>query len=402
MMEQGWQVGAVPRTCDQRAELVERELRLEEALLAQDKGIEFGAGDGLGGVEGICGEVRRQQESRDAVEWKWCIDPAQDVERGRDQRCASQWDAERELVGSGVRGRSDVIEFGREDVAEDTVDLGASGFDRGDDDGDAGGGLLGEAVAQPVGTSGELRRLVGGADKGKAGRRPDGSNSSSSAPAAWMASSRAICAGVFESKPTRRYPGPGAICCAAAAARRASGSWASVRYCARAQRRSNSATQRAKARVSELPGRMEALAVAVVMQQLPSARGGLGEGVRRPQADGGGVGGDDCAPESMLLRGAEQQAGHVAVQQQAVPQAERPLIPRKDPRRLPDCQAKRVLAEVVGAAESAGGALIGGEYGPVARRAWSISEGSARGKGIRLLYALGRRKKVRVAGGRYL
>ena len=210
-------------------------------------------------------------------------------------------------------------------LAEDAVDFGAGGFDRGDDDGDAGVGLLGETGAQPAGAGGEFGVLVGALDEGEAAAR------------GWrLAASSSICGaggadGLEQGYLRGRFGVEAdeqivrvreARCCAAMGGAEGFGSWASVRYCARAQRRSNSATQRAKARVSELPGKdREALAAAVVVQQLPGVGGGLGERVDGAQAGGGGVGGDDCAPEGVLLRGAEQQVGCAAFEQEAVPEA---------------------------------------------------------------------------------
>ena len=75
------------------------------------------------------------------VERKRAIGPAEDVERGRDDRCAGERDAERELVRTGGGGRGDVVEFGREDLAEDAIDFGAGRFNFGNDYGDAGVGL---------------------------------------------------------------------------------------------------------------------------------------------------------------------------------------------------------------------------------------------------------------------
>ena len=94
----------------------------------------------------------------------------QDVERGRGHWGVRERNAKRELVGTGGGGRRDVVEFRREDVAEDAVDFGAIRLDGGDDDGEAGVGLLGEASAQPAGAGGEFGLLVGSGSEGAAGR----------------------------------------------------------------------------------------------------------------------------------------------------------------------------------------------------------------------------------------
>ena len=127
-------------------QLIERNLRLEEVLVAQDEGIELRAGEVFGGGT-TGGEVGREQKRGDAIQGKRAGCPVQNVERRGDHRGAGQGDAERKLVGAGVGGRGDVVELGRQRLTEDAVDLGAGGLDAGNDDGDLGGGLMGEAGA---------------------------------------------------------------------------------------------------------------------------------------------------------------------------------------------------------------------------------------------------------------
>jgi hypothetical protein len=170
-LEQVCQIGDVSRLCNQCAERVECDLRLQEWMLAQDEGVKLGAGEEFGGSRGsafraglriACGEVGREQKRADAVEGERAGGPAQNVQRGGDHRGVRQRNAERELIGAEVGGRGDLVEFGRERLAEDAVDLGAHGLDGGNDDGDARVRLLGEARAQPAGAGSEFGALVGG------------------------------------------------------------------------------------------------------------------------------------------------------------------------------------------------------------------------------------------------
>src|ERR1035441_2068577 len=131
-------------------------------LLAQSEGVEFGAGEKFGWRDWTRrGEVGREEQGADAVEWERIVGPAQDVERGSDHGRVGERNAERELVGTGRGGRGDVFELRREDGPEDSVDLGAVRFDVRDDDGDAGVRLAGEAGAQPAGAGGEFGVFVG-------------------------------------------------------------------------------------------------------------------------------------------------------------------------------------------------------------------------------------------------
>ncbi len=82
----------------------------------------------------------------------------------------SERNAEREFVGARVSGHCDVIEFRREDVAEDTINFGAICFDVGNDDSDGGVGLLGQTGAYPARAGGEFSLLVEGCGEGSAGR----------------------------------------------------------------------------------------------------------------------------------------------------------------------------------------------------------------------------------------
>ena len=175
MFYQDRQTTARFRRCNQRVEFVERDLWLEQMLFAQDEGVELGAGEkfGVGDADCCCGfrtargEVGREQKRAHAVERKRPAGPAQDVERGGDRRSVGQRNAERELVWAGAGGRGDRVEFGRERLAEDAVDLGAATLHGGNDDGDASGGLPGKEVAQPAGAGGQFSPFVGRGDQGE-------------------------------------------------------------------------------------------------------------------------------------------------------------------------------------------------------------------------------------------
>ena len=65
----------------------------------------------------------------------------------------------------------------------------------------------------------------------------------------------------------------------------------------------------------------ETAAAAVGVQQKPGACGGIGERVDGTEARGGGIGGDDCAPDGVLLGGTEQQFVRVTFEQEAMPEA---------------------------------------------------------------------------------
>jgi len=97
----------------------------------------------------------------------------QDVEGGGGERSLGERDAEGELIWAGAGGGGNVVELGREDGAEGAVDLVADRFDGRNDDGDGGGGSGGEAAAQPDRAGGELGGPVGrrGEDEVESGRR---------------------------------------------------------------------------------------------------------------------------------------------------------------------------------------------------------------------------------------
>ncbi len=111
----------------------------------------------------------------------------------------------------------------------------------------------------------------------------------------------------------------------------------------------------------------QAPAASIGVQQQPGIRGGLSERVGGLEAGGVGVGRDEVAPQSTLLGRAKQQVGGAAVEQQAVPLAIEPRVPGQDLRRLPVSEIESALAEIEVAAQGAGGTLVGGENGPVAR-----------------------------------
>lgn len=58
--------------------------------------------------------------------------------------------------------------------------------------------------------------------------------------------------------------------------------------------------------------------------------GQLSEGVGRAQADALGIGGDEVAPEDMLLGAVEKELGGVAIDQKVVPEVGGPSVPGED------------------------------------------------------------------------
>ena len=367
------------RRCNQRVQFVERDLGLEEMLFAQDEGVELGAGQKFGvGNAGCCcgfraarGEVGREQQRADAVERKRAGGPAQNVERGGDHRCLGQRNAERELAGAGAGGRVDRVEFGRERLAEDAVDLGARGLDGGNDDGDARGRLLGEACAQPAGAGGEFSPLVGRGDQGEAGGcgglvelldgRPGGCNGVEQGGLRGRLRVEAD-----EQKASWRSEAAGGEC-------GAQGLWElrlgeELRAGRAALELAGPAGEGARVGVGD--GSLQAASATVGVQQQPCFGGKLGERVDGAKALCRAVRRavlcDDRAPEGLLLRGVEQQLSGLAVEQKAVPQAGEPGIPRENCRRPPVGEAERALVQIVPVVQGARGALVGGQDGPAA------------------------------------
>ncbi len=82
----------------------------------------------------------------------------------------------------------------------------------------------------------------------------------------------------------------------------------------------------------------------------------------------------------MLLHGLEKKAGIAAIEEQMQPEVLGEGGPSEDGWRLPGAMASGALICVEGAAEGAGGALVGGEHGGSAGEGggyfcWKLSRG---------------------------
>ena len=102
-------------------------------------------------------------------------------------------------------------------------------------------------------------------------------------------------------------------------------------------------------------------APAVEMQQPPGAGGQLGKRVDGAQGGEVGIGGDDLAPQGVLLGGVEQQPGFRAVQQKLRPKAFKPGLERQDAGRIPAGLSSIPLGSVERETKGAGSALVGGQ-----------------------------------------
>ena len=97
---------------------------------------------------------------------------------------------------------------------------------------------------------------------------------------------------------------------------------------------------------------------------MPCAGSKLGQRVDGAEACIGRVGRDEVAPKSVLLGGVEQKFRGEAIEQEAVPDAGEPCIPRENCWRRPVGYAERALLQIELVMQGARGALVNGDDGP--------------------------------------
>jgi hypothetical protein len=116
------------------------DFRAEEPGLAEGVGVEDGAGVALGEVA----KVGREEQRADAREGEGVVGPAGQVECVGDKRKGGEGCAAGGLPGRGREVGADGLQLGRECFAEDVFERGAVGCQVGEEDGDAGAGLVAE------------------------------------------------------------------------------------------------------------------------------------------------------------------------------------------------------------------------------------------------------------------
>ena len=315
----------------------------------------------------------RKEQGRDAVDGEGGDGPAEDVECGGGERGVGERDAEGELVGRGGCGGGDVVELGGEDGAEDAVELGTDGVDCGDDDGQAGGGLLGEVGAKPMGAGGEFGGFVGSRGEGKAWCRRCGDGFGDFGAGGADGFEEGMLGGSFGIEADEEEGGgDGEVCDGGADGFGELGVGEVVAAGGAAVEVGGPAGEGSGVGVAGVGSEM--WEAAVLVEQEPGFGGGLGEGV---EVDG--VGCEDGAPEGELLGVVEQEVGGVALEDELVPKAGEPGVPGEDGGRGPEGVAEGALVEVEGVVEGAGGSLVGGEDGCALRQGCGDLPGQGRG-----------------------
>jgi hypothetical protein len=132
------------------------------------------------------------------------------------------------------------------------------------------------------------------------------------------------------------------------------------RYWRVLQRSRKAAAQSAKRRWSRLAA-VELGEGVVGGGEREGGAGEVSEGVERAEGGGFGIGGDDFAPELVLLGLVEQEAGFVAGEDEVGEEGGGPLGEGEDGRRVPGSEAEGALVAVVGEAEGTGGVEVGDE-----------------------------------------